>query len=458
MRRGRPAIAAVAIAGLTAALPAPAQAEPTARPPAAASAPAAETSKSGQDVSVTLITGDKVRLPGGDTKKVAVEPAAGRENVGFTTYSLKDHTYVIPADVTKDVGAGRIDRRLFDVTQLVKAGYDDTSTSTIPVLTTYAKAARRAVPKSAKLTRQLPSIGGAALKVSKNNAKTFLSTAGFSKLWLDGKRKLTLDQSVPQIGGPVAWQAGYTGNGVSVAVLDTGVDATHPDLATQIAGAKNFTTESTESTDDLIGHGTHVASTIAGTGAASGGKYKGVAPDAKIYDGKVCTGRGCADSAILAGMEWDREGTEIASADSFYELVASGLPAGKASYKLVATGTQAVLPFSTRIDLEATFTSSADQPGVAIHTVGFRPEVDGTNAMTRKPVTVLPVQVQGGPVSKLKVEYSDDAGVTWRQAPVTGGKAIFPTPAGKSVSLRSTATDAAGNTTTQTVIAAYNHR
>ena len=47
-----------------------------------------------------------------------------------------------------------------------------------------------------------------------------------------------------------------------------------------------------------------MASTIAGSGAASGGKYRGVAPDATLLDGKVCEDNGCADSAILAGMQW----------------------------------------------------------------------------------------------------------------------------------------------------------
>ncbi len=84
-------------------------------------------------------------------------------------------------------------------------------------------------------------------------------------------------------------------------MLDTGVDTTHPDLASQVAERKNFTTEQGL---DVVGHGTHVASTIAGTGAASDGKYKGVAPDAKLYDGKVCGLDGCPESAILAGMEW----------------------------------------------------------------------------------------------------------------------------------------------------------
>nr|WP_238355699.1 S8 family serine peptidase [Kribbella sandramycini] len=155
----------------------------------------------------------------------------------------------------------------------------------------------------------MPVVNGAALKVDKKNAAAFLadtttarSAAGVQKVWLDGKRKVSLDESVPQIGAPAAWQAGYTGKGVSVAVLDSGIDTEHPDLATQVAAAQDFTGTGA---GDRNGHGTHVASTIAGTAAASAGKYKGVAPEAKLYDGKVCDEYGdCALSSIIAGMEW----------------------------------------------------------------------------------------------------------------------------------------------------------
>src|SRR5205823_2207799 len=54
---------------------------------------------------------------------------------------------------------------------------------------------------------------------------------------------------------------------------------------------------------DLTGHGTHVASTILGTGAAEG-NYRGVAPDAKLISARACRPGGCADSAVLAGMQW----------------------------------------------------------------------------------------------------------------------------------------------------------
>ncbi|HWO60600.1 MAG TPA: S8 family serine peptidase, partial [Umezawaea sp.] len=81
-------------------------------------------------------------------------------------------------------------------------------------------------------------------------------------------------------------------------MLDTGVDATHPDLVGRELVEQNFTEDADN--QDLVGHGTHVAATIASAGA----KYRGVAPDAKILDGKVCIRFGCAESWILNGMAW----------------------------------------------------------------------------------------------------------------------------------------------------------
>ena len=80
---------------------------------------------------------------------------------------------------------------------------------------------------------------------------------------------------MPQIGAPQAWAAGFDGTGVDVAVLDTGIDSTHPDLQGK---SSRRTTSPPSRPRDGNGHGTHVASTVAGSGAASGGLRKGVAP------------------------------------------------------------------------------------------------------------------------------------------------------------------------------------
>ncbi|GAB3841836.1 S8 family peptidase [Dactylosporangium cerinum] len=116
--------------------------------------------------------------------------------------------------------------------------------------------------------------------------------------------KATLDRSVPRIGAPAAWQAGHTGKGITVAVLDSGIDTGHPDLAGAVVGAQDFT-GSASGTADGFGHGTHVAGIITGDGAASSGRYVGVAPDATLLNGKVLNDNGLGlESWAIAGMEW----------------------------------------------------------------------------------------------------------------------------------------------------------
>ncbi|MEV4186058.1 S8 family serine peptidase [Streptosporangium canum] len=126
---------------------------------------------------------------------------------------------------------------------------------------------------------------------------------GVDKLWLDRKVHATLAESVPLIGAPQAWAAGLDGTGVKVAVLDTGVDAGHPDLQGKIVASQSFVPG--QEVADGHGHGTHVASTIAGSGSASGGKNKGVAPGAQLMIGKVLSNEGNGDSSwIIDAMEW----------------------------------------------------------------------------------------------------------------------------------------------------------
>lgn len=117
-----------------------------------------------------------------------------------------------------------------------------------------------------------------------------------------------------ETGADQLWKEGVTGVGVRVALIDTGVWPV-PDLASRIApvpdpvrrgetaACVNFSGETT--CDDTYGHGTFMAGLIAGSGAASAGRFKGTAPGAQIVSVKIAGRDGSADvSKVLAALQW----------------------------------------------------------------------------------------------------------------------------------------------------------
>ena len=285
---------------------------------------------------VTLITGDVVTVTAlADGRQVADVDRPDHATGGVRLQEINGDLYVLPDEAMPLLRADTLDRRLFNVTDLIEMGYDDAGTGSVPLIATYSQAQRRSVvpppaPHGSRLVRGLASIRGAALSADKQQTGRFWSAvappadaaaptpfggspegatlgAGLAKLWLDGRVTASLTESVPLVGAPEAWAAGYDGQGVTVAVLDTGVDVNHPDLSSQIDGTASFVPG--EEITDVNGHGTHVASTIVGTGAAAGGERKGVAPGADLIVGKVLGGvEGIGqDSWIIAGMQWAAE-------------------------------------------------------------------------------------------------------------------------------------------------------
>lgn len=141
-------------------------------------------------------------------------------------------------------------------------------------------------------------------------------------VWMEHDHEVTFDmeESLLTINATLAWDSWIrsahndfpqiTGEGVTVAVVDTGIDAGHPDLdygrktiiniKSDIPGGPWY---ELENSDTSYGHGTHCAGTIAGNGDASAGARKGVAPDSKLIG--LCVGDvGITLTNTLQGLDW----------------------------------------------------------------------------------------------------------------------------------------------------------
>ncbi|MFI1093817.1 S8 family serine peptidase [Streptomyces sp. NPDC020917] len=270
---------------------------------------------------VTLVTGDVVDADvaaDGRVLSAALRSADGTDHASAVWQDGR-HTYVFPQGVEQLVDAGTVDPELFDIDQLIADGYDDAHTAAVPLVVEYGGGIRpRAAAPGVRTTAALDSIGGAGLSVDKASAagawKSLAPVAvaprartagGVSRIWLDrpvhGSSLGT--PTVPLTGAGAAHALGLDGTGVKVAILDTGVDTGHPDLAGRVLDSRSFVNG--ETIEDLNGHGTHTASTLAGTGAASQGRYAGMAPGADLLVGKVLAADGSGSlSGIISGMQW----------------------------------------------------------------------------------------------------------------------------------------------------------
>ncbi|SFS89321.1 S8 family serine peptidase [Marininema halotolerans] len=145
---------------------------------------------------------------------------------------------------------------------------------------------------------------GFSATLAGQDVKKLASLPGVKRIWPNIRYKANLKESVPLIGAPDVWMkkdsrgSAINGKGIRVAVVDTGVDAKHPDLKGKVVGGYDVV-DHDKTPQDGDGHGTHVAGTI-----AANGKVKGVAPGASILAYRVLdnNGFGTTDD-ILDGID-----------------------------------------------------------------------------------------------------------------------------------------------------------
>jgi serine protease AprX len=176
------------------------------------------------------------------------------------------------------------------------------------------------------ITHELPLIGGFSATVPARQVDNIAKVPGITAIIRDTKMRVmaatpmdtggTQPADVYQqvTGASDLKAAGDNGHGVTVAVIDTGVSSmadtssrlvsvSQDPLGLTHANCVNLAGDGT--CTDEYGHGTFLAGLIAGTGAASGGQYAGVAPGAKILSVKIAGADGSADvSTVIAAIQW----------------------------------------------------------------------------------------------------------------------------------------------------------
>ncbi|MGH3386370.1 MAG: S8 family peptidase [Nocardioidaceae bacterium] len=289
-------------------------AQPAAQPAAAVPAAVTEIHR------VTLVTGDVAEL---EVRADGTERARLVQGSGYHAFVEAGDAYLVPAEAQPLLGSDRLDLALFNVSGLVEQGYDDGLPLILSYRSTPGSATRSAAKAPAGSERRavLDSINAIAVDTRHDDADQFwdavagdadrtqrpLLAGNVDKIWLDAQVQSTLDESAAQIGAPAAWSRGLTGEGARIAVLDSGIDSSHADFDDRIVDTRDFT--GGDSVGDGLGHGTHVASIAAGSGAASDGTYRGIAPDATLMVGKVLGDDGSGStSAAIEGMEWAAAG------------------------------------------------------------------------------------------------------------------------------------------------------
>jgi serine protease AprX len=205
--------------------------------------------------------------------------------------------FFLPQQNVKAVTGLEVDKELTNVLG------DITSNSIVEAVVTYDTlpsssdvTALRNLGLETKTFSKLPLV---AVKGTKLEITSLLSSSlDAVSIYHNKDLNFLMKDSRQVIGAERVWnELGYTGKGTTVAVIDSGIDATHADLpfgeekvvqnVKFLVGQDIFSEEATylenvQNTDTSSGHGTHVAGTIAGLGTASEGLYTGVAPDAKL--------------------------------------------------------------------------------------------------------------------------------------------------------------------------------
>jgi serine protease AprX len=188
-----------------------------------------------------------------------------------------------------------------------------------------------------KILSEVPLINGVVAILDGTGIVNLSNQANVVYISSDRPLAPTLSNAAYAVNAPFAWESNYTGAGIGVALIDSGVSS-HPDLyqgvlpLSRVVYQQSFVVGNS-SANDQFGHGTHVAGLIAGDGLSSTGlsyskTFKGIAPGANIVNLRVLDQNGAGtDSLVIAAID------QAISLKSKYNIRVINLSLGRAVYE-----------------------------------------------------------------------------------------------------------------------------
>lgn len=198
----------------------------------------------------------------------------------------------------------------------------------------HAKHEARVQRMGAHLNARLGLVNGMALTIPVSALPALAADPEVVSIHLDHAIKGMDSTTNAVVNVSSAWNAGYDGSGIGVAIIDSGINDTHPDLwdtkltHSRVVYHQDFTgtatTNSSGAQYDLYGHGTHVAGIVGGNGYLSDGNYSGVAPAVNLVDLRALDENGNGtDSSVIAAIQ------EAISLQNTYNIQVINLSLGR---------------------------------------------------------------------------------------------------------------------------------
>lgn len=153
---------------------------------------------------------------------------------------------------------------------------------------------------------KIPLINAIVIEIDENNLDSLKELKCLKTVFQNTHITMQMDTARKRVNANIVQENGYTGKGIGIAILDTGISPNNDFLypKNRILAFKDFINNKSKPYDDN-GHGTHVAGIAGGSGINSNGKYRGIAPDCNFIGVKVLNNEGKGNTSdVLAGLQW----------------------------------------------------------------------------------------------------------------------------------------------------------